>query len=83
MKGFPSYTWFSYTRDSATYVVNNWERHGVLDRILRCIQGGFGDTLLRPLALDAFISEATSEAWAAGMNERRRVLVEHVRPFRL
>ena len=63
--------------------MNNCEQHGVVDRILRCIREGFGGTLLRPLALDAFISETTSEAWARELSQRRRVLIEHVRFFLL
>ncbi|KAJ2929926.1 hypothetical protein H1R20_g7188, partial [Candolleomyces eurysporus] len=74
----PSYAWFSYRPDgSTTYIVTDCHANGVQKSILRCISEGFGSALLRPLAIDAFIAEASAEAWSEEILPLRDTLLDY------
>lgn len=73
--------WFSYSANSATYIINNCIQSGVQDKILSFALDGNDhaiDSLLRPLCVDGFIAEAASHAWGAELLQPRMTLVAYV-----
>lgn len=80
---FPSYVWYSYESKCTTYIVTNCEYNGIQNAIMRCVGEGMGNLLLRPLAVDGFIAEASSEGWGEEILRPRKTLIHYVRGWSL
>lgn len=61
-----------------TYVATNCEYNGAQDAIVRCVSEGMGEMLFRPLAVDGFMAEASSEGLGGEIAAPRETLIRYV-----